>query len=271
MIASVAIWRQMLQVAECAPDDITAILRVVPNVRALATVERGDLQELPGWRQSQILLMKEWYLKWVGRGRPNQDMLEAEYTMYAFKEFTYVQSMPTPSAPPTATMTPMEATTIASGAIGRTGLMVSTNSYAKDVPNTTTTTPMAATTIASGANEGTGLIVSNKLDAKDVPKLKAGVPLKGKVFDNWTIAFKVKLESAGCTNIMDPGYTPPTATDPDYATFRVKKNYLASHLVTVTLHSNAYCLIDADNQNGLEMWKSLLEITAERIMCRMIL
>ena len=171
MSASVTLWRQMLEVAEYDEAAIDDMVKVVPTVRALAHVERVDLPTLPGWMQSQILMMKEWYLDWVRRGRPNINDFEQEFTIDAFEEFTYQRTMP---ATPTTTTTPA-------------------------------TTPTAATTSASGATTGTGLMISNKLDAKDVPKLKTAVSLKGKVFDDWAVAFKVKLEQAGCTDIMDPG------------------------------------------------------------------
>ena len=91
MSTSVLLWRQMLQVAEKAPEEITDILQVVPNVRALASVAREDLHALPGWEQSQVLLMREWYLDWVVRGRPNLDDFGQEFTIDAFEEFTYTR------------------------------------------------------------------------------------------------------------------------------------------------------------------------------------
>ena len=229
MSASVMLWRQMLEVAECDEATIDDMVKVVPTVRALAHVERVDLQTLPGWRQSQILMMKEWYLDWVRRGRPNINDFEQEFTIDAFENFAYDRSKP-------ATQ-----------------------------PNTTpATAPTTTTTSTGGATKGTNLMISNKLDARDIPKLKAAVSLKGKVFDDWATAFKVKLEQAGCTDILEPGYTPPTANDPDFHAFEVKANYLASHLVTATLNSHAYNFIDAKKQTGFDMWNSLLEIYSGR-------
>jgi len=53
------------------------------------------------------------------------------------------------------------------------------------------------------------MMLSSRLDAKDVPKLPKAQNLKGKIFDDWLIAFKVKLKQAGCTEIVDPDYQPP--------------------------------------------------------------
>merc|ERR1712137_649193 len=106
------------------------------------------------------------------------------------------------------------------------------------------------------------VIRSSKKRQWKLKQPKGQTVLKGKVFDDWCVAFKVKMDHAGIGELLEPGYdVPDELVLPDEYDVHVKKDrYLRSHLTNSTLGTNAYDFVDSKRQSGVEMWNTLLSI-----------
>ena len=60
----------------------------------------------------------------------------------------------------------------------------------------------------SGTTAGSEIAVLLKLEVKKASKLPKGTTLKSKIFYDWIVAFKVKMDHAGVGELLKPKFGP---------------------------------------------------------------
>ena len=231
MSSTAEIWNKMLDTVGFNADQKSEIITAIPTARLLVGATEKVLQNsnIPPIYIAEIMGMRAWYLEWVQNGREGSENFDEVFTIEKYEDFNVLRQLA------------LEEKAEDRAAAGRDDESKFSLSSERKKSDT----------------------YSLKIESKDVPKLPKGqVTLKGKVFDDWCIAFKVKMEHAGIGDLLEANFNPPDELEEDDVVeeFERKEKYLKSHLTNATLGTNAYDFIDNKRQSGLEMWKELLTI-----------